>query len=119
MDDKRFSKLENRVDEIKDDVSELKAETKVQHGMIQDLKDDFKDHISVIKSHIAGDDKIINKIEPIIPQIKDIREVIEDYKYKKKSKEDKIKFLKSLSIKIGIVAATLGCIYTIVRIVEI
>jgi len=119
MDDSRFSKLEDRVDEIKDDVSDLKSETKVQHVMIQELKDDFKEHLFDIKTHITGDEKIISKINPVLNSIVDINEIIADYKFKKEAVSRKKKILKYISINIGILATGLGVVFTLVRLINI
>lgn len=107
MDETRFSRLESRVDEIKDTVSELKANSKVQNEIIKDLKDDFKEHTSLVKEHVAGDTKIITELQPLLGTLS---EIVDDYSYKKETKRRKMDKIKYYTARLGLVSLVVGVI---------
>lgn len=59
--EKRFGRLEDKVDEIKEDISALNL--------------DIRDFSGQIKRHIEGDEKIITELVPVIHQLKVFLEV--------------------------------------------
>ena len=99
-----------RVDEIRDDVSELKAESKVQRQMVTSLRDDFKEHTNLIREHVAGDTKIIKEIQPFFENIGDLKEILSDYQFKKEIKRRKLEKLKYWSSRIGLVGGVIAII---------
>lgn len=120
MDDSRFSRLENRVDEIKDDLSEVKAEQKVTTNSLTELKDVLREYVQAANDHITGDQKIITEIVPIITELKPI---VEEYKFQKdlkertdKERDEKMTRYKHLATKIGIPAVLLGMMGTAIKI---
>lgn len=110
MSKERFDRLETRVDEIKDDLAEVKAEQKVMHNSFSDLRQDITRHTEEVKSHVAGDNKIIIEIMPLIAEMK---ELVDDHKFNKeaaKRKQEKLvkwrnylAFFITLSTVIGII----------------
>lgn len=115
MDDTRFARLEIRVDEIKDDISELKADSKFHREVLKDIKEDLKSYTVEVSNHVAGDNKIITEIMPLLRSLPDI---IADYTYEKKKKEERNEKLKSYGTKLGLVSVTLGIIYTTVKLLS-
>ena len=85
MDDTRIARIEMRVDEIKDDVAELKADSKLQREVLKDIKEDLKTYTIEVSSHVAGDNKIITEIMPLL---KVLPNIIEDYTFEKKKREE-------------------------------
>lgn len=76
----KLDKLEQKVDVLKEDMAELKADVKAHIATSQV-------HMDVIKSHIAGDQKIINAIEPLIKELPDLVEIVRQYNFEKELKE--------------------------------
>jgi chromosome segregation ATPase len=106
MDDSRFSRLENRVDEIKDDVAEIKAEQKVFTTSVSDLKDQVKDYTEAVNSHVTSDNKVITVLE------RKLEPILKDFEYKREREERRTKLLKLWGMRLGVVA-TLGTILKI------
>lgn len=110
MDVNRFTRLENRVDEVKNDVAEVKANTIVHGAMLVDMKDKLREHTELIKDHVAGDNKVINEIAPFMESFKDIKEIIADYKFEKETRKRRIAKIKEYAIKTSLASAVLGLI---------
>jgi methionine synthase II (cobalamin-independent) len=100
MDETRFTRLEKRVDEIKDDLSEVKADVKITTHTIDDLKTSFRDYTETVKKHVNGDEKIITEIQPIIEQ----------FKFEQELKRRRHESLKKWGMKLGIPATILALI---------
>ena len=106
MDDQRFGRLETRVDQIKDDVAEVKAEQKVQSATNVEMKDALKELTQAVTAHVAGDDKIITEIHPII----------EEFKFQQESKKRRSEALKLWGMRLGIPSVILGMIGTVFKV---
>lgn len=110
MDDNRLARLETRVDEIKDDLAEVKADQKASNIFMQEFKAEFKEHKEIVKEHVMGDNKVINQIMPLLS---DMSELIYEHKFAKEAKKRKITMLKDWSLKIGLISAIVATIYQI------
>lgn len=95
MTEKRIDRLEDKMDAIKEDVTELKS--------------DMKHLMPKIEEHITGDKKIINALAPVIDKLPSLIEIVEKdqfEKMKKKESADKVKYYSSrlllLSAIVGI-----------------
>lgn len=106
MDAERFSRLENRVDEIKDDLADVKAEQKITNHHIESLKDHMQIHSELVKQHVAGDDKIITEIAPLI----------EEFKFQQERRKRRIENLKLWGMRLGIPSVLIGIIGGVVKI---
>jgi hypothetical protein len=84
------------VDRITVDVSEMKMETKHQMDTIRD--------------HVTADQKIINHIQPLMPILQDLAEMVEDYKYEKQRKVKTSENIKAWTLRVGAVTATIGLV---------
>lgn len=98
MDETRFTRLENRVDEIKDDLAEVKAEQKVNAMSLHDLKEDIREQTKAVLGHVAGDEKIITEIAPII----------EEFRFQQEKKKRRNESLKTWGLRLGIPATIIG-----------
>lgn len=106
MDDTRFSRLENRVDEIKDDLADVKAEQRVTNHHIETLNKNMEIHSELVKSHVAGDDKIITEIAPLI----------EEFKFQQERKRRRIESLKLWGMRLGIPSVIIGILVGLTKI---
>lgn len=111
MDERRFERLEDKVDEIKEDVGELKAGLKM--------------HMEKVDEHIAGDKKIINEITPLLSSLPALIDMAEDHQYKKKRDEEQIEKaerlttlrkaknekLRTWSIRLGLLSTVVGIVF--------
>jgi len=105
--EERFGRLEDKVDHVKEDLIEIKGEMK-------HMGEKFHEHIEIMNHHIAGDQKIIDVLEHLIP---DLSAMTLDYNTKKKMKEIKVSRRTERMDKWRSYAAPLGVIATLVGIV--
>jgi hypothetical protein len=105
VDETRFTRLETRVDEIKEDVGELKAEQRFTKETVVELKDALKEHNKLVYEHVSSDNKIVSGLTPIM---EDLAEMVGDYKYRKERSYRKMGKLKAWSIKLGVVSLVVG-----------
>jgi hypothetical protein len=119
MDELRFARVEQRIDELKEDMSEVKAETRIQGQKIDDLKDKFEHHTDLIEKHIIGDDKIITHIQPLLRVLPHLEELVEDHKYSKIQKEKRAEMFKSISLKLGIATGVTGLLASLWKFLHI
>ena len=109
-DEKRLERLEDKVDVIKEDVTELKVELRL--------------HMEKVDEHITGDKKIINEITPLLSSLPALIDMAQDHQFKKKMMEEKeeeakhSKILteaknakwKNVAIKVGIVTTIISTV---------
>jgi aspartate carbamoyltransferase catalytic subunit len=107
MDELRFARVEQRIDELKEDMSEVKVETRLQGQKVDDLKDQFSKHTEVIEKHVLGDEKIITHIAPLVRVLPHLEEMVEDYKFNRIQKQKRADLFKSISVKIGVATGTI------------
>lgn len=91
----RFQRIEDKVDIVKVEVSELRA--------------DFKVHMIKIEEHVAGDKKIINELTPVLAKLPDIVKMAEEYQFSQQLKKRAYKTL-------GIAATVIGVIVGIFKV---
>jgi hypothetical protein len=115
MDEVRYSRLEARVDQIKDDVAELKADSKLKTQLLIDLKQEFKECTEEIKEHVIGDNKVISKLEPLLESFQDIHILVNDHKFKKEQVIRRHELIKKWSIALGLLGTTVGVVVGIVE----
>jgi uncharacterized coiled-coil DUF342 family protein len=108
-DNQRLTRVENKVDTIKEDVSELKTEVRVSFSKIENRMDTFG-------AHVAQDQKIINKIGPLLDKLPEIHQITEMYRFDQMTKAIKKEKLKSFSKKLGLISLGFGFIITIFKI---
>lgn len=89
----KFEKLEDKIDQVGDNVNQLRT--------------DFKVHVALIEEHVAGDKKIINEIQPILEAYK-----FEQLK-KKEAIENREAIYKYVKITSGL-SVVLTAFYTVV-----
>ena len=104
MSDSRLERLEEKVDVVRDEVNELKTDFKVHQTNMDNRMDLFQDHI-------AGDNKIITHIQPILERLPEIIETLEDHKAEKIIKKDKELRLKKLATVLGIIGTICGIVF--------
>jgi hypothetical protein len=108
MNDERFTRLESRVDEIKDNVSDLKAEHKILSNSFDLLNRNVSEYTELVKNHVTGDNKIIKEIIP----------VIENFQYEQETKRRRVAFLKYWGLKLAIPATIVGIVAGVARIIS-
>ncbi len=104
MDSEQFLRLDERIDQIKDNVAELKAETKLNSLLINEMRDDLKSSMITITRHVSGDDKIITAIHPLLESLKPM---LEEHNLKKLK-------LRHRNEMLGLWSKRLGLILTII-----
>ena len=94
MDELRFQRPEDKVDHVKED--------------LQELRTDIKIHMSKVEDHVAGDNKIITHIMPLLEKLPEIVTMLEDHDFQKRKKED----IKKTISTIAKVAASITAVVT-------
>ena len=90
----RIDRLETKVDDIKEDVVELKT--------------DMKHLMPKIEEHITGDKKIINHLSPVLDTQPALIEIVENEQFEKRKKEEKAQKLKTLTSKLMLLSIIVG-----------
>lgn len=116
MDELRFSRLEDKVDDVQSDVTEIKTKQAITSHTMDILQETLKENTEIMKQHIAGDTKIIDQIMPILQSLPDITEVVSDYKYDRETRKRKLERRKEIAAKIAIIGGTLGAMFTALKI---
>jgi len=109
MSDARFNRIEDKVDKIDDKVEKINLE-------LVDMKHEFRSQNDLIRVHILGDNKIIDVLEPLIPQL---REMTEDYGFQKQQSKLRMKAFKKYSIYFGAASAFASLIGGVVKIFDL
>lgn len=102
MEESRFQRLEDKVDDVKQDLAELKIDIKV--------------HMATIEHHISQDQKIINIIAPVMEKLPDMVQMIEDYRFDKELKERKMQSIKTWTVKLGLASTVIGIVITLAKV---
>lgn len=84
--EERFSRLENKQDETKEIVIELRSDVKRTNERVDTMNTNFEKHIEIVNDHILGDNKIIDQLVDIIP---DLADMVSDHKTKQAIKKEK------------------------------
>lgn len=105
--------MEDKLDKTSDKVIGLESEFK-------NMVSRYEDHIELVQEHIAGDQKIIDQLEDLVPQLK---EMTQDHLVRKSIREEKKKkreiftsYVTDISKVLGIVSIIAGIVYTILKI---
>lgn len=94
----RFDKLDNKLDKVTDDVIEVKMD-------VVEIKTLLKISNNKMEDHIAGDNKVIDQLVPILGQLS---EMVQDHVYNKTNSKKRSEKLKSVAIKLGIAGTILS-----------
>lgn len=95
MSEKRFQRMEDKIDSVKQDVVEVKLE-------VSEMKTDIRHHMSRVEDHVAGDKKIINELQPVLAKLPHIVEMAEEYQTSKQIKKRAYKYLGTTALLVGI-----------------
>jgi polyisoprenoid-binding protein YceI len=90
-------RVDAKLDRIQDDVTELK----IQVDKIDSRMDRFD-------AHITGDEKIINKLMPILDKFPTIVSIVEDYEFRRKLAEKRLTIIKKVGLISGVVLSVAG-----------
>ena len=94
MSEERFNRLDDKIDEVKEDVAELKGE--------------FKTHITLIEERTSNDVQILRELQPLLEAIPSIETMVGDFEYKKENRRRNKDKLKSAGVKLGISATLIS-----------
>ena len=110
----KIDKLEQKLDKVTDDVTDVKVD-------VAEMKTLMKVTYDKVEEHIAGDNKIITKLDPILEQL---GEMVADHVYSKaKAKEEKeqrelrTKKWQIVALKLGVVATVVGIVAKVLEII--
>lgn len=116
MDGLRFSKLEDRVEKLDDKIDIIKDD-------VSELKSDVKLFTLQVDRHVAGDNKIITEIMPIMAQMKlffaedmpVLKQIILEKQAEHLNEKKSVVKLNNWKLKVTILASILGALYTLTQ----
>lgn len=88
--EERFQRIEDKVDDLKQDVTEIKSE--------------MRHHVKVVQEHITGDKKIIKDWKPVVELVPELKEIIHNHKFEKELSKRRNKLLMTIATIVGIAA---------------
>ena len=100
--EERLTRLEDKVDVIKNDVTELKI--------------DMKHLMPKIEEHITGDKKIINHLAPVLDKLPALIEIVEKEQFEKMKKQESMEKLRRFTSKLTVVSILVGICVGVVKI---
>ena len=99
--EERFQRIEDKVDNLREDVIEIKV--------------DMKHHIEKVEEHITGDKKIINEIQPLLAKLPGIVEIVEDHAFDKKLKKKRAETIKHYGSRLGLLSLIIGIVTGVIK----
>ena len=94
MIENRIDRLEVKVDDIKENVTELKM--------------DMKHLMPKIEEHITGDKKIISHLGPVLDKLPALIEIVEQDQFEKMKKKERAEKRNNLITKLTLVSMIIG-----------
>lgn len=88
--EERFQRIEDKVDDLKQDVTEIKSE--------------MRHHVKVVEEHITGDKKIIKDWKPVVELVPQLKEIIDNHKFEKELSKRRNRMLMTVATVVGILA---------------
>jgi uncharacterized coiled-coil DUF342 family protein len=108
IDEKRFDRVEAKVDKLNDDVVEVKTGVNYINSRLDE-------HLEAVQSHISSDARIIKQIAPLLDQLPTMAEIIEEYRFEKKKKEHLHTKIKLVSLVSAIVVSLIAILNSIFK----
>lgn len=98
--EKRFERLENKVDALKEDVSEMKSDMKV--------------HISKVEDRMLIDGKVLDQVGPLLGSLPVLTEIAEAHHFDKALKKKRAEDIKYWGSRIGLISIIVGIIVKVI-----
>lgn len=113
MSEDRFNRVEDKIDKVNDKVD--KMDDKVDYVIVEvtEMRISTKHQMDTIRQHVTADQKIINHIQPLLPILEDLAEMVKDHKFEKTKKEKSLETIKGISTRVGIAAGCIGIVTAI------
>lgn len=115
MSEQRFNRLEEKVDRVDDKVEEVKID-------VTEMKTNMKHHMRTVEAHVTSDNRIIKHIEPMLPLISELKEIVAENKFERMKEEElkekrklRMHKLKIISLKWGFFFGACGVILGLLR----
>ena len=105
----RYDRLESKIDKVNDDVTEVKID-------MAEVKTMVKTTNEIMSEHIAGDNKIITQLAPILDEL---GSMVQDHTYNKIRKEKRNEKLKTAGLKLSVAGGVVGLIIGIAKLMEL
>ena len=120
MDEKRLSRIEDKVEKLEDRLNDKIEEVKSD---IADLKSDVRLYAIEVQKHVEGDEKIISEIIPFIHSFNSflnndmpaIRNIIIKEEAKKELEKQVIKKKSNWKLNLSLISGVLGIVYTLYK----
>jgi len=107
----QLEKLEDKVESVREDVSELKSDFKLH-------MQETRQNMEVIRAHVSADNRIVASIEPLVKELPILVEVAKEYHWQKMAKEKKESSLSVWGKKLAILASGATLMAGLIKISE-
>jgi hypothetical protein len=108
----QISKLEDKVEAVREDVSELKSDLKLH---IQETRQNME----VIRAHVSADNRIVTAIEPLVKELPTLVEIAKEYHWQKLSNEKKESMFALWGKRLAILASGATLMAGLIKISEL
>lgn len=108
----QITKLEDKVEAVREDVSELKSDLKLH---IQETRQNME----VIRAHVSADNRIVAAIEPLVKELPTLVEIAKEYHWQKMAKEKKESAVSIWAKRVGILASGATLMAGLIKISEL
>jgi hypothetical protein len=108
----QFEKLEDKVEAVREDVSELKSDLKLH---VQETRQNME----VIRAHVTADNRIVAAIEPLVKELPTLIEIAKEYHWQKLAKEKQESVLSVWGKRLAILASGATLMAGLIKISEI
>ena len=107
----QLSKLDDKVEAVREDVSELKSDLKLH---IQETRQ----NMDVIRAHVSADNRIVAAIEPLVKELPILVEIAKEYHWQKLAQEKKESAISLWGKRLAILASGATLMAGIIKISE-
>jgi len=101
----KVDKFEDKVDKFSYDLTEMKIDVTEMKGDIKQVNTKLDTSLDVFRSHVAGDEKIISELTPMLPLLSSM---VQDHDYKKQKRQRRREFLETWKLHISFVLTVLA-----------
>jgi predicted RNase H-like nuclease (RuvC/YqgF family) len=99
--EKRLERLEEKVDNLKDNMTDLSSDFRQHTTMIEGK-------LELFQQHVESDSEVIKELKTFSAELPAIKEIAEEFKFKKQLEKRAISKLKKTGAVLGLVSIVLG-----------
>lgn len=99
--EKRLERMEEKVDNLKDNVTDLSSDFRQHTTMIEGK-------LELFQKHVEADSEVIKELRTFSAELPAIKEIAEEFRFKKELEKRTVKKLKRTGAALGLISIVLG-----------